>query len=120
MPPGESLPEGGREAQQVRPKRKLGILLTTSPEDESTHTVLKLAQAALAAACELEIFLMCDGVYNAQREDFLALVGQGARLSLCALNAQQRSLPRVEGMLFAGQYHLAQIVAECDRFLAFN
>ena len=101
-------------------KRKLGILLTTSPEDESTHTVLKLAEVALAAGYEVEIFLMRDGVYNVQRKDFLALGGQGARLSLCALNVEQRSLPRLEGILFAGQYHLAQMVAECDRFLAFN
>jgi sulfur relay (sulfurtransferase) complex TusBCD TusD component (DsrE family) len=101
-------------------ERKLGILLTTSPEDENTHTAVKLAQAALARGWRVEIFLMCDGVYNAQREEFLALGDQGARLSLCALNAQQRYVPLVEGILFGGQYDLATIVAGCDRFLAFN
>jgi sulfur relay (sulfurtransferase) complex TusBCD TusD component (DsrE family) len=107
---------------------KLGILLTTSPENENTHTVIKISQAALSLGYEVHIFLMDDGVYNVHREEFLALIGKGAEISLCAYNADQRSVPRpvlskVEGkeaILWGSQDDLANIVRQSDRFLAFN
>jgi sulfur relay (sulfurtransferase) complex TusBCD TusD component (DsrE family) len=99
---------------------KLGILLTTSPENENTHTVIKISQAALSLGYEVHIFLMDDGVYNVHREEFLALIGKGAAISLCAYNADQRSVPRKEAILWGSQDDLASIVRQSDRFLAFN
>jgi len=57
--------------------QKLGILLTTSPENENTYTCIRLAEAALATAREVHIFLMCDGVYNIYHKGFIALREKG-------------------------------------------
>ncbi len=99
---------------------KLGILLTTSPESENTHTVVKLAEVALAAGNEVRIFLMCDGVHNSDDKRFLAIVDKGASVSVCAHNCTERNVAQRESILWGSQYDLAEIVEESDRFLAFN
>jgi sulfur relay (sulfurtransferase) complex TusBCD TusD component (DsrE family) len=100
--------------------RKLGFMLTTSAESENTRTVIKLTEAALEEGLEVSIFLMCDGVYNMDVEPFTALAEKGARLTLCAHNADERKLEKKGPILFGSQYDLAEIVAGSDRFLAFN
>jgi sulfur relay (sulfurtransferase) complex TusBCD TusD component (DsrE family) len=97
---------------------KLGILLTTSPENENTHTCIRLAEATLASGRKVQIFLMCDGVYNIQHNAFLALHEKGAEIILCALNAQERSLDERQGVISGSQYDLATIVHESKRFVS--
>ncbi|MBI4316893.1 MAG: DsrE family protein [Chloroflexi bacterium] len=99
---------------------KLGILLTTSPESENTHTVVRLAEAALAAGNEVQVFLMCDGVHNADDKRFLAILDRGAQVVVCAHNCIERSVSQRESIVWGSQYDLAQIVEQSDRFLAFN
>ncbi len=101
-------------------KKKLGFMLTTGMESEDAHTVVKLAEAALEEGLEVSIFLMCDGIYHLISEPLNALVDKGAELSLCAHNAEQRKAEKKGTILFGSQYDLANIVAESDRFLAFN
>lgn len=101
-------------------RKKLGIMLGTSTESENTHTVIKLARAALDEGVEVSIFLMCDGVYNMNVDALTQLSEQGAKLTLCAHNAEERKLEKKGPILFGSQYDLADIVAESDRFLAFN
>ena len=99
----------------------LGILLTTSPEHENSHTVSKLAEAALARGIAVEIFIMCDGVHNAFESRFEALVEKGARIVLCSHNLRERQRPTFEGAVVCGsQYDHAQLVQKVDRYLAFN
>ena len=100
---------------------KLGFLLTTSPESENTHTVMQLAEAALARGVDVDIFIMCDGVHNAFEPRFEALVEKGARVVLCAHNLGERYRPKSEGAIVCGsQYDHAQLVHDVDRYLAFN
>lgn len=99
---------------------KLGILLTTTPENENTHTVVKLAEAALATGKAVSIFLMCDGVHNLQDKRFTSLIDKGVNVAVCAHNAEQRGVAQREGVVWGSQYDLASIVEESDRFLAFN
>lgn len=101
-------------------KPKIGLLLTTSTESENTRTIIKLAEAALDEGMEVSVFLMCDGIYNINAEAFNALAERGAELCLCAYNAEQRKVEKKEPVLFGSQYDLANMVAEADRFLAFN
>ena len=101
-------------------KIQLGFMITTSTESENTHTVVKLAEAALDQGLEVSIFLMCDGVYNMNSQPLEALAERGAELSLCAHNAAERMLEKKGPVLFRSQYELANIVADVDRFLAFN
>lgn len=102
------------------PTDRLGILLTTTPENENTHTVVKLSEAALAMGKEVHIFLMCDGVHNVEDHRFLSVMEKGAHLTLCAHNADQRRVARREGIDWGSQYDLAGIIEQCDRIIGFN
>ncbi len=100
--------------------KKLGILLTTSPESENTHTVIRLAGAALRAGIAVEIFLMCDGVYHLNEPRLAELSAEGARVVVCAHNAIERKVERKDFVHWGSQYDLATLVKDSDRFLSFN
>ncbi|HLB72247.1 MAG: DsrE family protein [Candidatus Methanoperedens sp.] len=99
---------------------KLGILLTTSPENENTGTVIALCKAARELGHEVSIFLMYDGVYNVNKKEFVELVDKGVSIAVCALNLEQRKLGRVEGILYGSQYDHACIASDVDRFVSFG
>ncbi len=98
----------------------IGLLVTSSPESENCRTVMKITEAALRQGHRVRIFLMQDGVYHIFRDDFMDLSGMGAQIILCAHNAEERKLPRREGVLFGSQYDLSEIIAKADAFLAFQ
>ncbi len=100
-------------------KKKLGMVLTTSPEHANTNTVIKLAEAALEKGVEVKIFLMCDGVYNIHNISFLRLADKGAKLSLCTQTLNERFQDETDDVEMGSQYDCAQIVHEADRLLAF-
>lgn len=99
---------------------KLGILLTTSPENENTSTVIAMSRAALKAGHSVSIFLMYDGVYNIHKKEFADLLNGGADIAVCALNVEQRKVGRVEGILYGSQYDHACIASNVDRFISFG
>lgn len=99
---------------------KLGILLTTSPQNENTHTVIELAKAARAMGHEVSIFLMEDGVYNVRDKKFAALSDAGVKIALCALNTEDRGVEKVDCALFGSQYDHASIAHDSDRFVSFG
>ncbi len=99
---------------------KLGILLTTSPENENTHTVIAMSWAARELGHEVFIFLMYDGVYNVHKKEFVELVDKGVNIAVCALNVEQRKVNRVDGILFGSQYDHACIANDVDRFISFG
>ncbi len=99
---------------------KLGILLTTSPENENTNTVIAMSKAAKEAGHEVSIFLMYDGVYNAYKKEFAELIDKGVNIAVCALNAEQRRMGKVDGILFGSQYDHACIASNVDRFISFG
>ena len=100
---------------------KLGIFLSTSPEHENTHTVIKLAEAAIRRGHDVHIFFMCDGVHNAFVPGVGVLADMGARIVLCSHNLSERHRPKIEGAIVCGsQYDHAQLVSQVDRYLAFN
>ncbi len=99
---------------------KLGILLTTSPENENTNTVISISSAARDLGHEVSIFLMYDGVYNIQKKEFTDLIEKGVNIAVCAFNVEQRNISRVDGILFGSQYDHACIASEVDRFISFG
>ena len=99
---------------------RLGILLTTSPENENTHTAIAISRAAREQGHEVSIFLMYDGVYNIHSKDFIELVNKGVNIAVCALNVEQRKTGRVDGILFGSQYDHACIASSVDRFISFG
>jgi len=103
----------------VGEQRKLGLLLTTSPEHANTNTVIKLAEAALAKGVEVRIFIMCDGVLNIHNISFLRLTDKGARICLCQQNLNERFQDETDDVTMGSQYDFAENVHEIDRLLAF-
>jgi len=99
---------------------KLGILLTTSPENENTNTVIAISKAAREEGHEVSIFLMYDGVYNVNKKEFAELAGKGVDIAICAFNAEQRKISKVDGILFGSQYDHACIASDVDRFISFG
>ncbi len=97
---------------------KLAILLTSGMETEDSRTVDKLATAALELGHEVDIFFMDDGVFHLRRLE--PLVGRGARFTVCAHNAYERGVEKMEGALFGGQNDWAEIVSQADRVVAFG
>jgi len=107
---------------------KLGMLLTTGTGNRNSEIVLNLANATLEAKHEVEIFFMDDGVYNVVTGNsissrFAELITRGASLALCGHTAEIRGVEKedcIEGVKYAGQYELACMVNESDRFLSFG
>jgi sulfur relay (sulfurtransferase) complex TusBCD TusD component (DsrE family) len=58
-------------------------------------------------------------VYNILHQPLLDLEKDGVSLSICAYNATQRGLDRVEAVLWGSQYDLAVLANGSDRFLTF-
>jgi sulfur relay (sulfurtransferase) complex TusBCD TusD component (DsrE family) len=90
--------------------------------------VLNLANATLEAEHEVGIFFMDDGVYNVVTKNsisirFAELIAKGASLALCGHTAEIRGVEKedcLQGVKYAGQYELACMVNEVDRFLSFG
>jgi sulfur relay (sulfurtransferase) complex TusBCD TusD component (DsrE family) len=99
--------------------KKLGILLTTSPEHANTNSVIKISEAALKYGVEVRIFLMCDGVLNVNHLPFIRLLDRGARVCLCQQNLNERFQDETNGVTLGSQYDFACNVKEVDRLLAF-
>ncbi|MDP2953116.1 MAG: DsrE family protein [Chloroflexota bacterium] len=97
---------------------KLGILLTSGMESEDARTVRQLSEAALRLGHEVSIFLMDDGVF--QLPALKGLVESGAGITVCAHNALERGVPKVEKVLFGGQNDCAEIVHDVDRVVVFG
>ncbi len=102
-------------------KEILAILLTTSPEHENTHTVIKLAEAAIAMGKDVQIFMMCDGVYNVYNSDIVSLKDKGAEISVCEHNSAERAVDAEKSPAEAASlYVLGTIIEDCTKLVAFN
>lgn len=103
--------------------RKLGILLSTPPGHPSVSTVSRLAHEALGAGIDVYLYLIDEGVKNLNDPHLLAAAGNGAKYFVCAYGCQKHGVktdhvdPRVT---LCGLVVLSNIVAGCDRFVAFN
>ena len=98
---------------------KLGILLTTPPSHQNTPSVIEISKAARKKGHDVGIFMMADGVYNVHYQPLLDLRTENVSLCLCAHNAFQRDLKKVEGLQWGSQYDLSVLISESDRFLTF-
>jgi sulfur relay (sulfurtransferase) complex TusBCD TusD component (DsrE family) len=98
--------------------KKFCILVTSSPESVNSRTLFKMTETAIGMGHNVQIFLMCDGVYHILYQDFLSLIEKGAEVILCAQNALERGIEKKPGVLFRSQYDLASMVSQADGFLS--
>ncbi|HET6369861.1 MAG TPA: DsrE family protein [Nitrospiria bacterium] len=101
-------------------KKKIGFLLSTSPEHPNKKTVVALSKEALKRGHEVYLYLVDDGVKNLDDPEIQALKDAGVNLFLCAFGAQRRLIPTSDKGAFAGLVVLSDLVKGCDPFVTFN
>jgi sulfur relay (sulfurtransferase) complex TusBCD TusD component (DsrE family) len=103
-------------------KKKLGLMLSTSPEHPNLETTLGLSQVALDRGADLYLYLIDDGVRALDDPRVRALPARGAKLFVCAYGCQKRGVPLqdVPGVTYCGLVVLTDIVNNTDRFIALN
>jgi hypothetical protein len=100
--------------------KKLGLLLSTSPDHPNLATCLGLGQAALDGGVDVYLYLVDDGVRNIDDERILALGRRGAKLFVCAYGCQRRRLPITDKATYCGLVVLTDLINGTDRFVALN
>ena len=103
-------------------KRKLGLLLSTTPEHANLETAVGLSKAALEQGVDLYLYLIDDGVLAKDRPEVQELAARGAKLFVCAYGCQKRRIPLSDPdrLNYCGLVVLTDLINGCDRFLAFN
>ncbi|MCB9775039.1 MAG: DsrE family protein [Nitrospiraceae bacterium] len=103
--------------------KKLGLLLSTSPEHPNAETVYHLSKTALANKVDTYLYFIDEGVKNLEDPRFSELAKNGLKLFVCAYGCQQHHIS-TDGygkeVTFCGLVILSNIIDGCDRFLAFN
>lgn len=101
-------------------KKKLGILLSTSPTHPNLKTAIGLAETALSEQTDVYLYLVDDGVYALNDDQLTGLGQQGVKLFACAYGAQRRGIPINDKANFCGLVVFSDLVKGCDRFIALN
>jgi sulfur relay (sulfurtransferase) complex TusBCD TusD component (DsrE family) len=100
--------------------KKLGLLLSTSPDQPGFQHGLRLAEAALSEGVEVYLYCIDDAVRGLGEPRLQSLAARGLRLYGCAYAAQNRRLPIDEKTNWAGLALLSDLMAETDRMISFN
>jgi sulfur relay (sulfurtransferase) complex TusBCD TusD component (DsrE family) len=100
--------------------KKLGLLLSTPPDQPGFQHGLALAEAALAQGVEVYVYCIDEGVRGLNEPRLQSLGARGVKLYGCAYAAQRRQLPIDEKTNWAGLALLSDLMAATDRFVSFN
>ena len=100
--------------------KKLGLLLSTSPNQPGFQHGLRLAEAALEEGVEVYLYCVDDAVRGLEEPLLLALAARGLKLFVCAYGAQRRGLKRSQCATYAGLALLSDLISATDRFVSFN
>lgn len=103
-------------------KRKLGLMLSTSPDHANLDTAVRISRAALERGVDLYLYMIDDGVLTVDRPEIRDLAERGAKLFVCAYACQKRGIPLSEPdrLNYCGLVVLTDVINGCDRFLALN
>jgi sulfur relay (sulfurtransferase) complex TusBCD TusD component (DsrE family) len=100
--------------------KKLGLMLSTGPENGNLDTAVGLSEAALDRGAQVYLYLIDDGVVAVDHPRVQALAERGARLFVCAFGCQKRGLPLSERATNCGLVVLTDVINGTDRFVALN
>ncbi|MEK7702357.1 MAG: DsrE family protein [Nitrospirota bacterium] len=100
--------------------KKLGILLSTPPENKNFNIAVSLIKEAVDQDIAVYLYFIDDGVYALERPEIKTLSDAGVHLFSCAYGAKRRGISKNEFVVFAGLVTLSDMIKGCDRFLAFN
>jgi hypothetical protein len=99
---------------------KLGILLSTRPDQNDGSIVQPLVEEALGKKDTVYLYLLDDGTLYLKDGWVHELVDRGVHVYSCAYGAQNRKIFDPGKTTFCGLVVLTQLMEGCDRFLSFN
>jgi hypothetical protein len=99
--------------------KKLGVLLTTTPEHSNFRPAVALMNAALDAGVRVYIYCIDDAVRAIDTPEIQAIKARGASLFGCAYGAHRRRLPVNDLAAWSGLTVLADVVGSTDKFVSF-
>lgn len=100
--------------------KKLGLLVSASPDAPNFRHGLKLAEAAVDAGVTVYLYCIDDAVSGVGDTRLQSLKARGLNLYACAYGAQRRNIPVNDSAVFAGLTVVSDILGGTDRFLSFN
>lgn len=100
--------------------RKLGILVSVSPEHPNFNHAIGLAGAALDTGCLVYLYCIDDAVRGVAGPELQRLRDRGLKLFACAYGAQRRSLTFHAEAIQAGLTVVRDLIRGTDRFVSFN
>ena len=101
-------------------KRKLGLMISTSPQHANLETALGLAAAALTRGAGVYLYLIDDAVAAVEDPRVQGLAGRGLKLFVCAYGCQKRGQALSDTATNCGLVVLTDLINGTDRFLALN
>jgi hypothetical protein len=100
--------------------KKLGLLLSTPPDQPGFRHGVHLAEAALAQGVQVYLYCIDDAVPGVSDAQLQSLKARGLLLFACAYGAQRRNIPTNDLAVFSGLTIINDLMAGADRFLSFN
>lgn len=100
--------------------RKLGVLLSTRPDQRPFRHGVRLAATALAAGVDVYLYCIDDAVWGVGDPELQSLKPRGLKLYACAYGAHRRNIPVNNLATFAGLTVVSDLMASTDRFVSFN
>lgn len=88
---------------------KTVLFIIHTDDQEKIEFAKKFSQALLKKGADVELFLMSKGVKFAY--ELKAFVD---KISLCSRNAQELEINEIQGIDFASQYRLSEMVQDSD------
>jgi hypothetical protein len=101
-------------------KRKLGVLVSTTPDHPNLETALGLSEAALGRGADVYLYLIDDAVSAVEDPRLQALAARGLKLFVCAYGCQKRALALSDKATNCGLVVLTNIINATERFVALN
>ena len=101
-------------------KRKLGLMISTTPAHRNLETALGLSRAALDRGADVYLYLIDDAVTAVEDPRVQTLAGCGLKLFVCAYGCQKRRQPLSDKATNCGLVVLTDLINGTDRFLALN
>ena len=100
--------------------KKLGLMVSVSPDEPGFDQALGQAEAALANGERVFLYCIDDAVSGLGDPRLAKLKADGLNLFGCAYSMRQRKLPLDDSAVFSGLSVLSDIMADTDRFESFN
>jgi len=100
--------------------KKLGVLLSTRPEEPGFKHGLALAEAAINEGVDVYLYCIDDAIHGIDQPQLQALASRGLKLYACAYAAQRRHLPLTDRAIFGGLTIVSDLISATDRFVSFN